>query len=218
MKKLSITLILLGTLFSACERDDSFGEEAVKVKATYIDDFNGRNDEKPLKNKMAFLKEKGSDHYLYTSTTNDEGVAEFEHINEGEFEIYFNDSINGIPYTGSASFESEEASETIAIQLKPDVEKVNGLRMTFVNTAGDRVPKIKFCLFQNEQLADSMNCAYSNYSGEANIHGEYQLLNVPADDYYMMIKDTISGIPVNINKRQITIDEKGLTIEEVTLF
>ena len=196
-------------MLAACEKkENKLGKKYAQIQVVLTDITN---DESSPENVTVRIKKQGSDDYFYEQTTDESGVVNFIMLDEDSlYEVSASIEVNNITYTGKQDIliNNKDEDNGFVLQLRYDDDSFNLLQIRCEDDLGAPLPTVDVCLFLSSYLADSADCSTSVYSQITGNDGFVNFWNSSAGTYYLGIRDTIGGFPVDTVKTY-QINESG---------
>lgn len=215
---LNLTLICIASIFLiACEKENNidYSDHEASIHVFVMNPYSVNTSQTILSNQKVYIKEKGSDVFLFEMSSDEAGQVDFSLLEKGKtYVAYAEKTIDSLPFKGEVEFNLGDTQ--VELLLTPDETQFNGFQIVCLDNLGARVPTVDICLFESQILAATNDCTISTYSGVSDMHGTFFMTRLVPNTYHISIVDTVGGIPVDY---QGTIDvmETGVTTKNITV-
>jgi hypothetical protein len=184
----TLSLILCASLFVACEKNMDLNAVDLKVQATITNTFSGTGVSQPYAAKSLYItQDPALGSYLFSATTNADGIAVFEGLSEGgTYYVYAYDrpADGGLQYFAKKEVRTEVGMAVQALDLRPSGTGQNGFLLTVNNAAGYALANVNVCVTTNPSTVVLEGCSSAVVSQVTDAYGRVAKLNVAEGAYY----------------------------------
>jgi hypothetical protein len=205
-----LVLLLVIFFFVTCKKQRAeILDGYISGKLVYEEPTDSTTDLLPLASKKVKISGLPGDGVNYTRSTltDNGGYFLFETLHkDSSYYVFFNDTINNIQYTGSAT--SPAYSDKVQITVRPDFSKQNALKVS-VTSYGDGIAHAKVCVFNNATAWNTNDCGNSLLTLTMGQNGSLVKYNVAPGNYYFLTNVTIGDTTYQA-KSTVTVNPTGL--------
>ncbi|WP_207514394.1 MSCRAMM family protein [Longitalea luteola] len=188
--------VCISFIFSCHKSKNDFsGNGTLRGRLSYLNIFNGETLPKPLAGKIVKLAYAPSDtlNFLYKTVTDSAGYFSFIRVDEEkEYDIFFQDSINGMPY--AAFVTRTPTNDTITLLATNNLSIQNGIYVQVVDNNRQKLGPVGICLFNNQTLALADTCNGSILKINTDINGRGVYYNLAAGPYFLRARKQIGNL------------------------
>lgn len=145
----------------------------------------------------------------------DDGMIKLTNLRPGDYYVYAQTTTNKLDYKGKANIKvNASGTTTSTIVMKPVT--TNTLKVRTLDEAGNLVPGIDFCVFNNPLRFNQEDCTGHYRDSTTSNDGTIKLNNIPAGSYYLYATVAIGNTQYKA-KATVAVNNPGETTIDLIL-